>query len=205
MLGAVSNADPVKRPFVTRLFQSTAIKSWDEARADPVRHALSSAVEAMREGHPVVVDFLVDIEAELLEPIISAAKVLHWRSRPSKEFGARVRRALGFYSGESTLAAAVVIDNAAHLESILRGEILWDCEFTIYPQPTEPISGLPDPHFDISGFATHVGWSLNQDSGSDSWLVTGLGAAGVDMVCATLSRTFSAQGLVCSTAAGPVF
>ena len=202
---AVSNADPAKRPFVARLFQSPAIKSWKEQDGAPLRKALSSAVEAMREGRPMVLDLLVDMEAEMLEPIVDAATVLHWRSRPSKEFGARVRRMLGFYSGESTLAAAVLIENAAQLESLLRGDVLWDCEFTIYPQPEKKLSELPDPHFVVAGFAVHVGWSLMQDSGTDTWMATGLGDAGVDMVCGTLTQTFTQQGLTCSTAPAPRF
>lgn len=206
MLPAVSNADSAKRPFVARLFQSPAIKSWKEEEGAPLRKALSSAVEAMREqGRPLVLDLLVDMEAEMLEPIVDAAKVLHWRSRPSKEFGARVRRALGFYSGESTLAAAVQIENAEQLESLLRGDVLWDCEFTIYPLPDKKLSELPDPHFDVAGFAVNVGWSLMQDSGTDTWMVTGLGDAGVDMVCATLTQTFAQQKLTSSTADAPRF
>lgn len=201
----VSNADSAKRPFVARLFQSPAIKAWKEPEGASLRKALSLALEAMREGRPLVLDLLVDMEAEMLEPIVAAAKVLHWRSRPSKEFGARVRRLLGFYSGESTLAVALVLENAEQLETILRGDVMWDCEFTIYPQPEKELSSLPDPHFDITGFAVNVGWSLNQDAGSEAWLVTGLGAEGVDTVCATLSRTFAAQSLECSTAEAPKF
>lgn len=203
--GIVSNADSVKQPFVARIFESPAIKSWKEDEAARLRKALSSAIEAMRDGQPMVLDLLVDLEAEMLEPIVDAAKVLHWRSRPSKEFGARVRRLLGFYSGESTLAAAVLIESPEQLESLLRGDVLWDCEFTIYPQPAAELSQLPDPHFDVAGFAVNVAWSLMQDSGTDTWLVTGLGTAGVDMVCGTLMRTFAEQRLTSSTAEAPTF
>lgn len=203
----VSNADlsTAKRPFVARLFQSPAIKSWEEEQGATLRKALAAAVEAMREGRAIVLDLLVDLEAEMLEPIVDAAKVLHWRSRPSKDFGARVRRTLGFYSGESTLAAAIEIQSAQQLESLLRGDVIWNCEFTIYPLPEKPLAELPDPHFDVAGFAVHVGWSVMQDSGSETWMVTGLGDEGVDAVCATLSKSFEQAGLSCSTAAAPTF
>ncbi len=205
MLPAVSNADHTKRPFLSRLFQSPAIKSWKEEQAAPLRKALASAVEALRDGKPVILDLLVDMEAEMLEPVVDAAKVLHWRSRPSKEFGARVRRLMGFYSGESTLAAAIVIDNAEHLESLLRADVLWDCELTIYPQPEKSLADLPDPHFDVGGFAGNVRWSLMQDSGTDTWMVTGQSSHDVESVCAKLSSAFTANGLTSSTADAPKF
>ncbi len=205
--GIVSTAHlpTAKRPFVARLFSSPIIKSWEEDKGAKLRKALAATVEAMREGRPLVLDLLVDLEAEMLEPIIDAAKVLHWRSRPSKEFGARVRRTLGFYSGESTLAAAIEIQSAEQLESLLRGDVIWDCEFTIYPLPEKSLAELPDPHFDVGGFAGHVGWSVMQDSGSETWMVTGLGDAGVDAVCATLTKTFEQAGLTSSTDVAPRF
>lgn len=199
----MSSPRPTHRPFVARLFESPAIKSWNDAEAPKLRRAFIAALDAIRDGKPLVLDVLVELEAVVLEPKLEASSVLLWRSRPSASFGARVRRSLGFYSGESRLAAAVRVDSGAALDALLPDTALWDAEFTIYPQPELRLTDLPDPHFEVPGFASRVAWTLNQDATHDSWLVTAQGEQSLDMVCATLKRAFEKEQLTSTTAAAP--
>ncbi len=183
------------RDFVARLFASPALKSWQAAEEPALRRALVAALDAVRAGGPLVLDLLVEFEAEDLEPRLAKAKVLHWRSRRSQQLGARVRRGLGIYSGESTLGVAVEVANGAELEALLVGTTLWDAELSIYPPPARPLMHLPDPHSDIPAFAAATAWSLHQDTGTESWLVTARGVEALDAVCSTLKRAFEQQGL----------
>lgn len=192
-------------PFLAQLFHSTAIKSWVERDAPALRAALVSAIAHVSDGAPVIIDLLVDLEAVMLEPIVEAANVVHWRSRPSRSFGARARRLLGFYSGESTLGAAVQLAGPAQLSTLLVGDVLWNCEFTVYPPPDRAVSELPDPHFHVPGFARHVAWSLMQDAGSEAWMVTALDQSTLSRVCAALTQAFTSAGLPCALADGPKF
>lgn len=196
---------PGRRGFVTRVFESPAIKSWKDSEAPRLRAALIQALDAIREGRPLVIDLLVDMEAAALEPRLETSNVLLWRSRPSTGFGARVRRTLGFYSGESTLAAAVQVETGAELDALLPDTALWDAEFTIFPPPQKALTELPDPHFEVPGFAAAVRWSVSQDAASEGWMVTALGTEGLDMVCGTLTKTFSLQGLGSSLQETPEF
>ncbi|MFZ5446360.1 MAG: hypothetical protein ACOZQL_40610 [Myxococcota bacterium] len=162
-----------------------------------------SSLDALRGGGPFVVDVLVDFEAEDLAPRLERSQVLYWRHRPSDSFGARVRRAFGFYSGESSLGAAVRVTSGEEADRLLFGTTLWDAEFSFFPVPATPLDQLPDPHFEIPGFAAAVGWTLNQDLGSETWLVTAQRADALDEVCATLSRAFEREGLACHTELAP--
>lgn len=189
--------------FLTRLFESPLIKSWKPQDSAGLRRALTTALDGIAQGSPLILDLLVDIESVMLEPVVEAANVIHWRSRPSKGFGARARRLLGFYSGESTLAAAVQVTRGAEVDALLVGDTLWDCEFTIYPPPDRPLSELPDPHFDVPGFSGHVPWAIMQDSASDSWMVTARDEADLRRVSEALLAAFTALGLPATLATGP--
>lgn len=198
------SGDLPRAAFVARQFESPALKSWKEADAQALRQALGAAIDLLRGDRPVIIDLLIDIEAVALEPHLAAANVVHWRSRPSMGFGARARRLLGFYSGESTLAAAVQAETGAQAVDLMPRETLWDCEFTIYPPPDRPVGELPDPHFHVPGFCGHVRWAVMQDS-SDSWLLTAVDEATLAKVCQVLTASFEAAGLTTSLAPGPVF
>jgi len=201
----MSNDEPKRRPraFFARLFESDAIKAWKDAEGKALRQALTMGLDAIAEGKPLVLDLLVDIEAIVLEPKVEASTVLHWRSRPSTNLSARVMRSLGFYSGESTLAAAVQVANGAELMALLPNTALWDAEFSIYPVPDRPVAQLPDPHFEVPRFAAAVGWTLMQDAASESWLITARGEPTLDMVCATLTRAFAKASLQATTRPAP--
>jgi len=194
---------PLNQAFVARLFESPAIKSWRAADEPLLRKALVAALDEVRGGGPLVLDLLVDFEAEDIEPRLEAAKPLLWRAHRKKDLGARLRRTLGFYSGESNVAAAVQVASGAEVSSLLVGSVLWDSEFSLYPPPQTPLGELPDPHFEIPGFAIAAEWTLNQDTGSESWLVTARDEATLRNVCGWLKRTFEAQGLPSAFADAP--
>jgi hypothetical protein len=193
----------MSQPFAARLFESRYIKSWVQADAPALRAALSRAVDTLANGSSLVFDVLVDVQAPAVEPRLAGAEVALWRSRPSNSFGARVRRTMGFYSGESRLAAAVVVGSGEMVSALLPDTALWDSEFALYPRPSQPLGQLPDPHFELSGFASHAQWSVSQDATHESWLVTGSTQAEVERVCAVLVQAFGALGLNSTTALAP--
>jgi hypothetical protein len=199
----MTSAPQSDRPFVARLFESTAIKSWNDAEAPKLRRAMVTALDDLRDGKPLVLDVLVDLEAVVLEPKLERSTVLLWRSRPSTSLGARVRRSLGFYSGESRLAAAVLLENGAALDAFLPDTALWDAEFTIYPQPDFDLGELPDPHFEVPGFASRIAWTLSQDASHEPWLVTAQTEQSLELVFETLKRAFVQQQLTSTTSAAP--
>jgi hypothetical protein len=182
-------------PFVARLFESPAIKSFRDAEALVMKRALAFALDAVSDGSPLVLDLLVELEAEHMEARLAGAEVLHWRSRPSTSVGARMRRTMGFYSGESTLCAAVRVPTGDALVGLLVGNTLWEGELSIYPPPTAELRTLPDPHFEIAGFAACAAWTINQDAGTDSWLLTGLTEQSLERLSTALARAFQGQGL----------
>lgn len=199
----VQEPPPIPAPFKARLFESPAIKSWNESQAPALRAAFAASIETLRAGGSLALDLLVELEAVVLEPRVEAAHVLHWRSRPSNSIGARVRRTLGFYSGESRLAAAVELKDGAALAHFLPGTALWDAEFTLYPVPKTAIGELPDPHFQVAGFAAQVRWSVNQDAGNDSWLLTAQDEQTLTQLSSTLTQAFASAGLASSLADAP--
>jgi len=194
---------PARHAFAARLFASPAIKSWKTGDEPALRKALAAALDEVRGGGPLVLDLLVDFEAEDIEPRLEAAKPVLWRAHRSKDLGARMRRTLGFYSGESNVAAAVEVRDAAAVNALLVGSVLWDSEFSLYPPPAKPLAELPDPHYEIPGFAIAAEWTLNQDTGTESWLVTARDAATLERVCTALKNAFDAHALPNSFADAP--
>jgi hypothetical protein len=198
----MSNTGPQPQPspsFVARQLESAALKSRKASDAVALRKALVTAADALRDGKPLIIDLLVDLEAVALEPQLAAANVVHWRKRPSKGLGARAQRLLGFYSSESTLCAAVQVETGAQAVALMPEDSLWDCEFTLYPASDITVSELPDPHFDVPNFCGHVQWSIMQDS-SDTWMITAVDVPTIARVCGELNGAFVAAGLACTIA-----
>jgi hypothetical protein len=192
-----------KLMFKAALFESPSLKSWNEGVAPNLRRALVGALDGIQAGKPIILDLLVELEAAVLEPKVEASSVVLWRARPSQSMGARIRRKLGFYSGESSLAAAIELRTSDQVNDFLVDTALWDAEFCLYSPTTRPLTELPDPHYDVANFAGHTRWSLNQDAGNESWLLTSVDDATLEMVTTNLRRAFSAEGLDSHLRAAP--
>jgi hypothetical protein len=168
----VGSAQNDRTDHLTRRLLSPVIKSWKKAEERRVLSLLVDLVAAFSNGEMVLVDLFVAEKAAAVEERLGEVELAMRRHSPSQELRHRIGRSVGAYTYASGLSVVVRIRAPIQLNVLLMDDVIWDADFTVYPNAGSDVANLPDPHLASEAFSDHVAWSLAQQTGAPGWSMT---------------------------------
>jgi hypothetical protein len=143
----------------------------------------------------LILDLEVDLDATSVEEKTRGMDIAQMRSTPSKALRPRVERSAGIYTRSSTLSVAVRLSRGADARTLLAGDVLWNAQFYLYPEPSTGIAETPNPHLQPEEFTARVSWSISQEVGMPEWAIAALKSDDLSRVGNALLAAFSKNGL----------